>query len=98
MRWVVTSIIGAFLVLSIWTVYANVLSDDTSLRARADSMARATLGCGSGCRLVRAEGSRGVFAQQIAYRFTRGRVTITCKRPYIAFGAYVCEASKPEAP
>lgn len=94
-KWVAWPLVIAFVALSAWTAYTNVYSDDSALRARAEKLAREKLGCADKCKLVRAEGTRGIFKETIAYTFTRtGVVTVTCKRPYIAFGEHVCTATK----
>jgi hypothetical protein len=82
--------------LCLWTVYANVLSDDVAVRATAELAARAKAGCGEKCSLSRMEGSRGAFKETIEFSFRdAGTVIVTCKRPYIAFGDYACTATKP---
>jgi hypothetical protein len=94
-KWVVSALITSFVLLAIWTAYANVLSDDTALRARADTLAREKAGCGNACKLIRAEGSRGIIEQRITYRFSRPAVvTVACRRRYVVFGSHVCDATK----
>lgn len=83
-------------VLCLWTIYANVLSDDTELRARAAELARQKAGCGDKCKLVHMEGSRGMLSEEIQYTFDGiGMFVVTCRRPFISFGDHVCDATKP---
>ena len=93
---ILATLVALFLVLVVWTVYANVLSSDVEVRAAAELAARAKAGCGEKCSLARMEGSRGVLAETIDFQFRdAGTFHVTCKRPYLAFGAYTCEATKP---
>lgn len=95
-RWI-GWVLGAGLVgLCLWTAYTNVFADDAAVRARAEKLARDQAGCGEKCKPLRTEGRRGVINETITYTFaTEGTVTVTCRRPYIAFGEHVCRASKP---
>jgi hypothetical protein len=89
-------VVAVFVALALWTVYANVLSSDVEVRATAELAARAKAGCGEKCSLARMEGSRGAFSETLDFSFRdAGTIHVTCRRPYIAFGAYACEASKP---
>jgi hypothetical protein len=93
---VIALVIAVFVALVAWTVYANVLSSDLEVRATAELAARAKAGCGEKCSLARMEGSRGAFAETLDFTFRNaGTIHVTCRRPYIAFGAYACEAAKP---
>lgn len=38
------------LVVCVWTAYANVLSDDTAVRAKARATVNQTAGCGDDCK------------------------------------------------
>jgi hypothetical protein len=79
-----------------WTAYANVLSDDTEVRTRAEAAARAHAGCGESCKLANVRGERGMLAVKIAYELhPTGSVVVECRRPYVAFGEYACEATSP---
>lgn len=79
------------LVLSAYAAYANVFADDTAVRARAEQVARDKAGCGKDCTITRTEGSRGVLTETLTYTFVHaGVITVSCRRPYIAFGAHVC--------
>jgi hypothetical protein len=83
-------------VLCLWTAYANVFSDDTALRARAGDLARQKAGCGDKCKLVQMQGTRGMITEEINYTFDGlGMFVVTCRRAYVSFGEYACEAAKP---
>ncbi len=91
--WVVAAV---FLLLCLWTVYANVFSNDLEVRSMAELAARAKAGCGEKCSLSHMEGSRGAFSETLDFDFRgAGTISVTCRRPYIAFGSYACTASKP---
>ena len=95
-RWTVFVVLAAALGLTGWMIYANVFSDDSAVRARAEQLARETAGCGAKCNLVRIDGSRGVLAERIGFNFKDvGMVAVTCRRAYLAFGDYACSAEKP---
>lgn len=86
----------ALLAATAWTAYANVLSDDTEVRARSQATARAAAGCGDACRLVNMEGDRGMISHRVAYTFDgKGMVVVTCRRPFVLAGEHACEASRP---
>lgn len=94
-----TVILVVVLGLAAWAVYANILSDDTAVRAQAEAVARDKAGCGKDCKLSRMEGSRGLLNEQIQFTFDvpgksptgdKGAVLVECKRAYLAFGAYRC--------
>ncbi len=87
------------LLASIWTAYANVFSDDTDLRARADASARAYAGCGAKCTITGIRGSRGMLEERVEYDIVGvrgGTIVVACRRPYIALGDYACEAKQGE--
>jgi hypothetical protein len=74
-----------------WSVYSNVLADDTAVRQMAETHARASAGCGAKCVVRKMEGSRGLLNEQIQFEFADGtKVLVECKRKYIGFGAYSC--------
>jgi len=74
-----------------WTVYANVVSADQHVVARAEALAREKTGCGSGCTRTRLEGSSRVIDKRYAFTFEKGGVVkVVCRRPYIAFGDFAC--------
>jgi len=85
--------VAVFVLLALVTVYRNVLADDLAVRSLAETTARARAGCGEQCVLLHMEGSRGAFKEALDFQF-KGReiVSVTCKRPYIAFGDYACAA------
>jgi hypothetical protein len=77
-----------------WMVFANVLSDDNAVRARADALAREQAGCGTKCKVRSVHGGRGMIQEKLEYEIDgKTPVTVACQRAYIAFGDYVCEAS-----
>ena len=80
----------------LWTIWANVLSDDMAVRAKAGDLARKTAGCGDKCKVVGMEGDRGMLSETI--RFTidgQGQVVVDCRRAFVIVGDYACTASKP---
>ena len=84
------------LLITAWMAWANVLSDDTALRARAGQIARDKAGCGDKCKLIGMQGDRGMISTTIDYNFDAvGRIIVDCRRPAIAFGDHVCTATKP---
>lgn len=87
--------VAVLLALVAWTVYTNVIADDSAVRAQAEALARTTLGCGAECTLARLEGSRGIIHEEITFEFkAAGRVVVKCRRAYIAFGAHECVARR----
>ena len=89
-------VVAVFVLLAVYTMWANVISDDTEVRSIADLAARAKAGCGEKCVMTKMEGSRGAFSEKLEFTFREaGVIAVTCKRPMIAFGAYKCEATKP---
>jgi hypothetical protein len=83
------------LLVSGWTAYANVFSDDTDVRAKAGELARKEAGCGDKCRQTSMHGNRGMIEESIDYEMDRvGTITVTCRRANIVFGDYGCEAHK----
>jgi hypothetical protein len=82
----------ALIALVAITVYRNVLSDDSAVRAMAQQVAHA--GCGD-CKAVRIEGKRGVLGESFEFTMQNGTgIAVSCRRPYIAFGDYACTATK----
>ena len=83
------------LVVTIWTAYSNVFSDDTDLRARAADLARKQAGCGDKCKVSGIRGSRGMIAESIEYDMDGvGGYLVTCRRAYVIAGDYACVAAK----
>ena len=81
--------------VSIWTAYANVFSDDIELRARAGELARKQAGCGDKCKVTGMRGSRGMIEESIEYDMDAvGGFLVTCRRAYVIAGDYACEARK----
>ena len=83
------------LIVSGWTAYANVFSDDTDLRARAGELARKEAGCGDKCKQTSMRGNRGMIEESIEYEMDKvGTILVTCRRANVVFGDYSCEAHK----
>jgi hypothetical protein len=77
--------------LCIWTAYANVLSDDAEVRAKARSTANTAAGCGEDCKLDGLRGDRGMFDETIEYDLVkRGHYVVVCRRAYVFVGDYAC--------
>lgn len=83
------------LALCLWTVYANVLSDDMAVRAKAGELARNTAGCGDKCKVVGMNGERGMFSEDIVFDISpQGTFNVSCRRSAVIFGEYACVAAK----
>lgn len=83
-------------VVCVWTIYANVLSDDTAVRALAGDTARKTAGCGDKCKVVGMEGERGMLSEVITFTMEgKGQYVATCRRSAVVFGDYACTVAKP---
>ena len=83
------------LVVTIWTAYSNVFSDDTDLRARAADLARKQAGCGDKCKVSGIRGSRGMIDESVEYDMDGvGGFLVTCRRVYVIAGDYACVATK----
>ena len=81
------------LALCIWTAYANVFSDDTAVRAKANETARAKAGCGDRCKVTNMRGSRGMLEETIDFDVEgagAGHYVVTCRRAQIIVGDYAC--------
>ena len=82
--------------VSAWTVYANVLSDDSVVRERARQVARNHLGGGDKPAFTGMRGSRGMIEERVEYDVSgRGLLVVVCRRQYLVFGDYACEVGKP---
>jgi hypothetical protein len=80
-------------VLSVWATLANVLSDDTEVRALADGVAHKTAGCGDGCKASTTRGNRSVLSTSVEYDFVGyGHVLVVCRRPWVVVGDWDCQA------
>jgi hypothetical protein len=89
------AIVIALLVLVAVTAYRNVFADDSAVRTRAEKLGRETAGCANDCKVTRLEGSRGMLSETLTYTFQSGAtVVVKCRRAYIAFGDYACEAAR----
>ena len=86
---------AALLVVSLWTVYANVLSDDADVRAKAKAAAYGAAGCADECKLESLRGERGMLDETIEYDILKhGHWVVTCRRAFIVAGSYTCTVSK----
>lgn len=92
MKWLWSALVSLLLACAAWAAYANVFADESALHGRAEQAARAHLGCGAECTLVRMDGGRGIYKSTLTFTFRQGTLTVTCKRPYFAFGDYDCAA------
>ena len=83
-------------IVCLWTIYANVLSDDTAVRAQAGEAARKAAGCGDKCKVVDLHGERGMLSEVITFTMEgKGQYVATCRRSGIVFGEYECSVAKP---
>lgn len=90
--------IFTFLLLGvcIWTAYANVFSDDTAVRAKANETARAKAGCGDKCKVTNMRGNRGMLDETIDFDVEgagAGHYAVVCRRAQIIVGDYACTVS-----
>jgi hypothetical protein len=78
-------------VLSVWTAYANVLSDDAEVRTKARAAIVKASGCGENCTLQGLRGDRGMFEETIELDVVKhGHFVAVCRRAYISFGEHTC--------
>jgi hypothetical protein len=83
------------LVVSIWTAYANVLSDDTDVRKQARTTVNAAAGCGDECKVESLRGERGMLEERIEYEILKhGHYVVVCRRAYIVVGDYACAVTE----
>jgi hypothetical protein len=76
-----------------WAAYTNVLADNSELLIRAREVARQRAACGK-CNPSAMHGERGMTEQRMEYDYPGvGQVTVVCRRAWIIFGEYSCEAS-----
>ena len=79
------------LIATVWMAYANVLSDDTAIRAQARVAVDTAAGCGDACRIERLAGERGMIEERIEYDVLQhGHYVVVCRRAYILAGDYTC--------
>jgi hypothetical protein len=82
--WGLTGLVG-------FAVYANVLSDDTALRARTAQLVRQHAGCSDGCRITQTEIHRSVLEYRADYEIEGvGTIRVTCGRKGVAIGEQEC--------
>jgi hypothetical protein len=85
----------ALLAVSMWTVYANVLSDDAEVRVKARTAVNTAAGCGDACRLENLRGERGMLEERIEYDLVKqGHYVVVCRRAFIVAGDYRCEVTE----
>lgn len=85
----------ALLLLSVWTAYANVLSDDTEVRAKARAAVNAAAGCGEDCKMEGMRGDRGMFGTEIAYDLVKhGHYVVVCRRAFVFAGDWACQVTQ----
>lgn len=77
---------------SVWTAYANVLSEDTEVRAKARATVNNAAACGEACKLEGLRGDRGMLETRIEYDIVNhGHYVVVCRRAFIVAGDYACE-------
>src|SRR5438128_11255706 len=82
------------LVVSVWTAYANVCSDDTEVLANARELVNKEAGCGDQCKLTGMKGERGMISKHVEYDIAgKGHYVATCRRKFIIAGDYACEVT-----
>jgi hypothetical protein len=83
------------LVVSVWTAYANVLSDDADVRAKARTAVNTAAGCGDACRMEGLRGERGMIEERIEYELVKyGHYVVVCRRAYVVAGDYACQVTE----
>jgi hypothetical protein len=88
----ITIVLSLLVIAGAVAAYMNLFSDDAAVRTQAEAVARKKVSCTEGCKMTRMEGSRGILSETISFTFSRGvSTTVTCRRQYIAVGAYACE-------
>ncbi|MBX3208334.1 MAG: hypothetical protein KF764_25030 [Labilithrix sp.] len=81
--------------LCVWTAYANVLSDDADVRAKARATVDQAAGCGDDCKLEGLRGDRGMLEERIEYDVVKhGRYVVVCRRALIVAGDHACEVTE----
>ncbi len=82
------------LLISVWTAYANVFSDDTEVRAKARVAVNHAAGCADNesCPMEGLRGDRGMISETIEYDLVRrGHYVVNCRRAFVVAGDYTCE-------
>ena len=83
------------LLVTMFAVYSNVLSDDTALRARAGELVRAHLGCGDKCKITYTKIDRGMLDERFTYTVdAKGNYEVVCRRAFVIAGDHDCKAAK----
>ncbi len=79
----------------VWTAYANVLSDDDDVRAKARTTVNQAAGCGEDCKLEGLRGDRGMLEERIEYDVVKhGHYVVVCRRAFIVAGDYACDVKE----
>ena len=82
----------ALIALTAFTMYRNVLTDDSTVRAMAETLAHDTC---HDYKTTRIEDKRDVLSESFEFTMQNSAsIAISCRRPYIAFGDYACTATK----
>ena len=77
--------------IAVFGVYANVFSDDTSLREETARLAGEHAGCGELCRFTKTEIHRSVLEYRADYEVEgMGTTRVICRRSAISVGAEEC--------
>lgn len=85
------------LLVTAFTVYSNIASDDTAVRARAGEVVRAHLGCGEKCKITYTHISRGMLDERFVYTIDgKGNVEVVCRRALVIAGDHTCTPQKPD--
>jgi hypothetical protein len=85
------------LLVCIWTAYANVISDDTEVRAKARATVNAFAGCpdNEACPMQSMKGERGMITESIEYDLVKhGHFVVVCRRAYVIAGDYACNVTE----
>lgn len=83
------------LLVSFWTVYANVLSDDTDVRAKAKETVNEAAGCGKDCKHESLRGDRGMIEERIEYDILKhGHWVVVCRRAFVIAGEHTCTVTE----
>ena len=85
------------LLVCVWTAYANVISDDTNVRALARATVNKFAGCADNeaCPMQSMKGERGMITESIEYDLVKhGHYLVLCRREYVIAGDYACHVTE----
>lgn len=85
------------LLACVWTAYANVISDDTEVRAKARATVNKFAGCpdNEACPMQSMKGERGMITESIEYDLVKhGHYVVLCRREYVIAGEYSCHVTE----